>query len=288
MRKALVFGAIVALVLCAIPVCTPGPAVRQVEAPLTPLVSNFAVPVLMYHRIDHLTPKQATSPLMCDLTVSPENFEAEIHYLKENRFTVLTVPQLQDALLGGKPLPERTVAITMDDGYKDNFEMAFPILQHYQANATIFLVTSVIGAANHLDWNDVDAMRVDGVRYGSHTVTHPDLTSLPPPALDYELCESKRVLEQHFNAAITAIAYPSGEFNDRVVKRTRAAGYLSGWKKGGGPVQPGNDPFRLPRVRVRGCTTMQDFKRMVWSGVWTMRMRDSRVALKRPRRQARA
>jgi peptidoglycan/xylan/chitin deacetylase (PgdA/CDA1 family) len=228
----------------------------------------------MYHRIDNLTPQESRNELLRDLTVSPQDFEQQVSYLAANGFTFLTVDQVQNALLSGSPLPEKAVAISMDDGYKDNFEKAFPILKKYNACATIFLVTSTIGTPKHLTWPDIDTMHTQSVGYGSHTVSHLDLTTLPRPRLDYELCESKRIVESHFNQQIGSIAYPSGEWNDLVVERTRSAGYLSGWKKGGGPVEPGNDPLLLPRVRVRGVSTMEDFQRMVWSGVYTIALRE--------------
>ncbi len=247
-----------------------------VAAPV--LVGNYAVPVLMYHRIDDLTPEQSKNALMRDLTVSPANFEQQIAYLKANNFTALTVDQIQEALLGGKPLPARSVVITMDDGYADTFDRAFPILRRYDFPATLFLITSMMTAENHVSWPDVDTMKRAGFTYGSHTVTHPDLRTLSLSSLDIELRDSKRVLEDHFRSPIESIAYPSGECNDLVVERTRAAGYLTAWTKGGGPVQPGDDPYRLPRVRVRGSTTMEDFKRMVWSGPYARK-----YAARRPR-----
>ncbi|HEY3779686.1 MAG TPA: polysaccharide deacetylase family protein [Fimbriimonadaceae bacterium] len=251
----------------------PAPAPKVVKrAPV--LTQHYAVPVLMYHRIDNLTPQESRNELLRDLTVSPQDFEQQVSYLAANGFTFLTVDQVQNALLSGSPLPEKAVAISMDDGYKDNFEKAFPILKKYNACATIFLVTSTIGTPKHLTWPDIDTMHTQSVGYGSHTVSHLDLTTLPRPRLDYELCESKRIVESHFNQQIGSIAYPSGEWNDLVVERTRSAGYLSGWKKGGGPVEPGNDPLLLPRVRVRGVSTMEDFQRMVWSGVYTIALRE--------------
>lgn len=115
--------------------------------------------------------------------------------------------------------------------------------------------------------------------YGSHTVHHYELTSLTVPQIDFELLESKRVIEEKLIERITAVAYPSGKYNRIVAERTQAAGYQAGWKKGGGPVEPGQDMYLLPRVRVHGRTTMSDFRRKVWSGVYVVAGRKhSRVA----------
>jgi len=70
---------------------------------------------------------------------------------------------------------------------------------------------------------------------------------------------------------VTQIAYPSGSCNTQVTAQARLAGYRIGWKKGGGPVTPGDDPYLLPRIRIRGCTDMPDFARKVWSGVYVIR-----------------
>lgn len=249
------------------------PMLRIPASPQQPLISAFAVPVLMYHRICDLTPKEAKSPLMRDLTVQPAHFEEQVKYLTENGFTCVLASDVDRAVRDCKPLPERAVAITMDDGYRDNFDCAFPILKKYNMPATIFLVTSTVDTDGHLTWSDIHEMRPHPVGYGSHTVRHLDLTTLPPDQLDYELRESKRVLETKLLERITAVAYPSGAYNDSVTKKARDVGYLAGWKKGGGPVQPGDDPLLLPRVRVNGYASMDDFKRKVWSGVEVRKLR---------------
>src|SRR4029079_10543869 len=110
-------------------------------------------------------------------------------------------------------------------------------------------------------------MRDRGVGYGSHTVHHYDLPTLSEAEMDFELRESKRILENRLVDTITAVAYPSGRYNNTVTERAEAAGYLAGWKKGGGPVQPGANPFLLPRVRVNGGSSLVDFQRIVWSGM---------------------
>jgi len=249
------------------------------------MTQNFAVPVLMYHRICDLSERQARSPLLRDLSVSPRDFERQVKYLSDHGFAFLRADQIADALARHTPLPEKAVALTMDDGYKDNFEYAFPILRKYHAAATIFLVTATVDTPNHLAWDDVAVMRRQDVGYGSHTVHHCDLTDLPPVQLDYELQESKRVLEARLTEPITGIAYPSGACNAIVVARTRLASYRAGWKKGGGPVQPGAEPYLLPRVRVRGDTTAEEFKQMVWSGRYILAERRER-GQRRQKRQA--
>ncbi len=253
------------------PGCTETPVPKVVKAvpivkPQPPMTAHFAVPVLMYHRIADLTPKEARSPLIRDLTVSPADFEAQVRYLSEQKFTFLLARDVAEAIRLGKPLPERAIAITMDDGYDDNFDNAFPILKKYSACATIYLVSSTVGTPKHLSWDQTLEMQRDKVRYGSHTVRHYDLTTLDQPTLDFELVESKRVLEEKIGEVIPDLAYPTGAYNAEVVGRTREAGYLAAWKKGGGPVEPTHDPYLLPRVRVHGRTLMKDFERKVWSG----------------------
>jgi peptidoglycan/xylan/chitin deacetylase (PgdA/CDA1 family) len=239
--------------------------------PQVAMTSEFAVPVLMYHRIDYLTPKESRSPLLRDLTVSPDDFDAQLRYLAENGFSIISAEQVQQALRTGAPLPEKCVAITMDDGYRDNFEQAFPILRKYGVGGTVFVVTSVVGDERHLTWDDMRLMLSGSMQFGSHTVHHYDLTALPLASLDFELVQSRKTIESALGTGVTDVAYPSGMYNDVVAARTRAAGYEAGWKKGGGPVRPGDDPYLLPRVRVHGKTDMADFRRKVWSGYEMMR-----------------
>ena len=246
------------------PVAKPEPIVAK---PVRKLVADYAVPVLMYHRINLLTEREARSPLMRDLTVSPEDFESQVAYLKEKGFEFLLASEVESAAREGRGLPEKAVCITMDDGYRDNFDLAYPILKKYDACATIFVVTSSMGKPARLDWGLVGQLFEGGMGIASHSVTHPDLTSLSDERLDFELRESRAELEKRLNEEVRSIAYPTGAFDDRVIERAELAGYWAGWKKGGGPVMPGAEPMKLPRVRVNGSTSIEGFQRKVWSGV---------------------
>ncbi len=247
----------------------------QVEPPVA-MTTDFAIPVLMYHRICDLTPREARSPLMRDLSVPPAEFDRQIAYLKEEGFKFLLVSEVEQALREGTPLPVKAVAITMDDGYRDNFTEAFPILQKHGARATIFMVTNNFDRPERLAWSDAHIMKRGPVAFQSHTVSHPDLTILADEKLRFELEESKRILETGLGVTIISLAYPAGAFDPRVVIATERAGYLAGWKKGGGAVQPtsASRPFELPRIRVHGRTDLAKFKARVGSGLEIQRQRE--------------
>lgn len=264
LRRSLVFAFAIVLVGC-----VEERNVKVVKAPKPPVkvvatTKQSAVPVLMYHRIDRLDEREKLSPLLRDLTVSPEDFEAQVKFLTENGYSVLLASEIEKAVMEGKELPQKAVSITLDDGYKDNFAQAFPILMKYRVPATIFLVTNNFGRPDRLSWDDVLQMRKEGgFGYGSHSVHHHDLTTLSQRELDLELMESKRLIEVKIQDRVSSIAYPAGSYNDFVKDRAKAAGYLAGWKKGGGPVTPSDEMLMLPRVRVSGRTGIEDFKRKV-------------------------
>ena len=150
----------------------------------------------------------------------------------------------------------------MDDGYRDNFTEAFPILQKYGARSTIFMVTNNFDRPERLAWNEARQMVASDMEFQSHSVSHPDLTILADQPLRDELVNSKEILQKGLATSITSLAYPGGAFNEKVVIAVEKAGYLSAWKKGGGPLQPQNatDPYKLPRVRIHGKTDFAKFK----------------------------
>jgi len=135
----------------------------------------------------------------------------------------------------------KAVALTLDDGYDDNFTQAFPILRRHGLDGTLFLVSGTVGTPGHVTWDDARQMLAQQMEFGSHTVHHFDLTTLATPDLDFELAQSKEDLERELSVTVEQIAYPSGQYNTRVKERARRAGYEAGWKKGGGWVTP--DPI---------------------------------------------
>jgi peptidoglycan/xylan/chitin deacetylase (PgdA/CDA1 family) len=228
---------------------------------------DFEVPVLMYHHISELTSEESRNPILRDLTVSPKDFDEQMQYLAEHEFRVISTEEIDEAVQNHLPLPEKAVAITFDDGYKDFASQALPILRKYGFTATVFPVTSMIGTPNHINWEDIETASREGMDFGSHTVHHFDLTMLSTYQLDYELHESKNSLEDELEQSVSTLAYPDGKCDRSVAEAARAAGYDAAWMKCGGPVRPSDDLFFLPRMRVPGEINIDAFAGIVNAGV---------------------
>lgn len=231
--------------------------------PQPPVTYDFAVPVLMYHRVAPLSDKDARNRLVRSLTTQPEVFDQHMRYLVETGYTFVSTEQIADAVAHHQPLPVRAVAITFDDGYACLYWYAYPILRRYRIPATVFMVTGKIGATDHLSWERLLEMRDGGILIESHTVRHADLATSPPDLLERELADSRSTLEEGLGCGLTSIAYPAGSCDSHVVMRVMANGYSAGWMKSGGPVRPSDNAYLLPRIGIRGDVPLEQFRRII-------------------------
>ena len=215
------------------------------------------IPVLNYHQIND-TEKNA-------LTVNTEQFEAQMKYLSENGYTTITPADMLDAWENGTKLPEKPVIITFDDGYLDNYNHAFPILEKYQLKATIFLISDYVNTyPNYLTWSAVQDMQESGlIDFESHTLSHEELTKAP--SLDeakHQLIGSKQAIEWNLGKQVNFIAYPCGEYDADIEQATKDAGYRAAFTVNYALAEPGEDPFILDRVPIFGSNshTLARFK----------------------------
>lgn len=239
------------------------------------------VPVLMYHHV---------SPSSGMITSSPSNFESQIRWLASNGYTALTTAQFAEHMKG-KPAPEKSVLITFDDGYLDNWVYAYPVLRKYGYTATIFLVTSWVGdgparmhagqggavppTPSHNDgkaliaqgrtddvilrWSEIDVMRADGVfEFHSHTHTH---TRWDKHAADVhekrermamEFAASRDTLRERLGDVSAHLCWPQGYFDDDYIELARAAGFQYFYTTDAyGQNQPGSNIEHIYRFAVR-------------------------------------
>ena len=236
--------------------------VLRLPAPLP--AREVAVPILMYHRINVVTP--STPSESRGLTVHPDDFARQMEWLKAQGYRTVTQRELYDALMCGRSLGPKPIMITFDDGYRDNFFKASPVLARLGLRATAYVVSGRIsgGDPSFLTWPLLRALERRGIEIGSHTVDHRDLTSLSDAELLADLTTSRRALERRLGHRVPWLAYPFGSYNKRVERLARSAGYLLAVTTQSGVIQSARQPFALRRLRVldttgvRGLATLLD------------------------------
>lgn len=170
-----------------------------------PLPEGYSVPTLMYHAVSD----EIWSPYP-DLFVSPSEMEAQLQYLQENGFTTIHFSDLEHVDQIEKP-----VLLTFDDGYLDNYTELFPLLQKYEAKATIFAITKSIGTHPlYFTWEQAREMADSGlVEIHSHTVSHPNLDTLSYEEQQYELEQSQLDILRNLGRESYVFCYPTGRYN---------------------------------------------------------------------------
>lgn len=184
---------------------------------------NKGVPVLCYHSIGY--DESGKSPLI----VSPQKFKEHMKGLKDNGYTTLTISELEDYLVNNKPIPVKSILITFDDGYKDNYTNAFPILKELNMNATIFVVSSLINGETSMTSQQIKEMSDYGIDIESHTVSHKRLSEMSYNEQLEELSKSKKEIEEITGKSVIAAAYPEGMYNDDTKSAVENAGYKMGF-----------------------------------------------------------
>lgn len=177
------------------------------------LLSKFVfMPViLLYHSVVPTVQKGDK------LAVTVNFFERQMRFLKKFKYNVISLENLSELIRENKILP-KTVVMTLDDGFKDNYTYAFPILKKYNFPATIFLIVNEVGQADdRLNWEEVRIMQDSGlIDFGSHTRSHLYLTALKREKLENEIVESRRIMEEKLKQPVHTFSYPYGDINARV------------------------------------------------------------------------
>lgn len=213
-----------------------------------PYSSYFGVPVLNYHQVN---PEGKGA-----LTLSPQEFEEQMAYLKKAGYTAITPRQLIDYLKDGAKLPPNPILITFDDGYVDNYVFAYPLLQKYNFTATIFVVTDFPDNDKHyLTWAQIKEMQENGMTFASHTLSHVVLTEQSDDNLRAQLVISREALEYRLGKKIEALAYPGGFYDKRIIAAAKEAGYQAAFTINLGRAQKDSNLFALSRIPIFKSTS---------------------------------
>ncbi len=234
------------------------------------------LPILMYHSISE-DREQGVGPYYRTAT-SPARFTEQMCFLDENDWQAVSLSDglawLRQSPTGGQfnqpQLPSirrRPVAVTFDDGFRDFYSTAAPILRQFSFGATMFLPTAFVTDAGPprqfagrdcLSWPEVRDLHRAGFEFGSHTVTHPKLVDLLWTAVEAELADSKCAIEQRLGCAVPTFAYPyafpqsHAPFVDRLRSSLAQCGYSACVTTTLGRATAEGDPFRLQRLPING------------------------------------
>ena len=225
---------------------------------------THGVPVLMYHAFSEADESDR-------YVVAKRAFARQMRLLKALRYRVIAFEVLAQALREGRLPPRRAVVITADDGYRDNLEVAHPILRRHGFAWTVFIVSERLGGTN--DWTDegalsgrpllspaeISRLRAEDVGVGAHTRTHCYLPDVPDEALTAEIQGSREDLERRLAASVPTFAYPFGGKDARAVAAVDRAGFT-----GAGTTEPRlvgleENPLRIPRIEIRNSDSLWRF-----------------------------
>ncbi|MGB7769554.1 MAG: polysaccharide deacetylase family protein [Verrucomicrobiia bacterium] len=223
-----------------------------------------ALPILMYHSIsDDVEPE--CSPYYKTAT-SPARFAQHLRWLNDEGFRSVDLEEGVRLAQQGGLEREKRVLITFDDGFRDFYDSALPVLKSHNHTATVFLPTAFIGPGRQsfkgrecLTWKEVRELRIQGIQFGSHTARHPVLYGNSWVEIQNELSSSKKKLEQELGGTVTSFAYPYAfpqqdrRFTVAFKKLLQEQGYRHCVTTMIGRVRAGDDLFSLKRLPVNNC-----------------------------------
>ena len=223
--------------------------------------SGVDIPILCYHQIGK---KEDTR--FPTIYLSVKKFEQEIAWLLRLGYQFLALADLVILVEKGEKPKRRSVVITFDDGYDGVYQNAFPILQRYSCPATVFVIAQRLTNKENitsfpfLTTLQLREMTQYGIQVGSHSFTHTDLVSLKTPkALETEIFDSKREIEERIGQEVQDFCYPYGHFDELVVAAVKGAGYRSACSTIFGKRHSQDSLFRLSRVPVGYKHTILQF-----------------------------
>lgn len=215
------------------------------------------VPILEYHYI-RINP-DPRDRLGFNLSVTPADFDQQMAWLAADGYHPIDFDDLRGYLLAGGVLPAKPVILTFDDGYRDMYTTALPVLHAHEFKAVSYLVSGFLNSPRYLTDEMVLEMEAEGIEIGAHTVSHADLTRISASNLQHEVFDSKSELEGLVGHPVLDFCYPSGKFNDAVIRTVQEAGFQTATTELPGLVHSARDRFTWTRVRVNGGESLAEF-----------------------------
>ncbi len=217
--------------------------------------------VVIYHRFD-----EGRYP---STNISTEIFAQQLAYLKEQNYQVLSLGEVVRRLIIGEALPEKGAALCVDDAFTSFAEAGMPLVRQYGYPISLFVNTDAVGTSGYLDWDEIRALRAEGVEIGNHTASHAYLVEMEADEdisawrerIVQDISKAQQQFKQHLEFEPTLFVYPYGEYSSDVVKIVKELGYQAAFAQQSGVVHAKHDLFTLPRFPMGGpYATFEGFK----------------------------
>lgn len=217
--------------------------------------SDKHIPILMYHSISD---DEEESHPYYHVNTSPTVFEAQMCYLRDNNYSVIDLPDLEKRF--DMRDASKCAVITFDDGFRNVYTHAFPILNKYHFSATVFLPTGFINEKRSsfkgkecMTWDEVRRISSNGIVFGSHTVTHPQLKNLSEKEIEHEIKSSKEKIEDETGKTVDSFSYPFAfpedkEFKRKLKRLLERSSYLNGVSTIIGTANNSQNKYFYPRL----------------------------------------
>ena len=235
------------------------------------VTSRHEVSILLYHSVDSNGAWHA---------VHPKEFIRQMEYLRKN-YSIVSLNDIMDFAEKRNSLAKKSVAITFDDGYYDNYLNVYPYFRKHKLSATIFVTTGYCGKKALLDgiplemlgWNEIKEMSQNIINIGAHTITHPNLQKISLEETKNEILGSKEEIEKTIGRDVDYFAYPFGMYNDEIIDLVNFLGFKGAFGCGTGLIRKGDKPFVLNRVLVHSSVAFLMFKaRLTKAFEWFVRI----------------
>jgi len=229
------------------------------------------VPILCYHRFLPRSRAGTDADREMGWVCYDDEFERQMEYLAANGWTTLDLDDYVDIREGRTPAPARGIIVTMDDGYRSNYELAYPVLKRLGMKAVVYVALEpdlhtrrqVEGIDGFLSADQLRSLDADGVSIQSHTLTHSILTELSDEDVRFELSESKKRLEEILGRPVDHFCFPRGGVDRRVRKLAIEAGYQTASGANQGTATALDAAHDLPRIMMERDMGLAEFRRVL-------------------------
>ena len=204
---------------------------------------SYHIPILGFHRIGPHRPDHVP-------TVTAEAFEKQLGLLAKWRYSVISFNEVVSRMEKSLPIPRKAVVITFDDGYEDNYLVAWPLLRKFAFPAIVFVTPTEVSTKGFATWQQLREMAGDGFEIGSHTMHHSYMPTTPDEKLKEEVADSKTLIEQQLGKRIDFLSYPIGGYTPQAQAMAKQAGYRAACTTNRGVAYAMTDRFAIRRVKI--------------------------------------